>query len=155
MGDLELAAVNSAERVAIVEVRLHATEIALQKAVARRVAGPRSEHRELDRFVGHAGHARDRLELTEVRTGISGGLAGCARLGRVGGAPCVGRGGVDRHGVRTRDVGRLRLDGLGRRGGCRARVSGRVVAAVGARGERETDHDDQRRGVTEATTVSC
>ena len=42
VGDLELAAVYSAERVAVVEVRLHAPEIALQQAVARRVARPGS-----------------------------------------------------------------------------------------------------------------
>ena len=79
--DLELATVHSAERVAIVDVRLHAPEIALQQAVARRVAGPGSQDCELDRFIGHPGDACDRHEFAEFRTVRGRRLAAHARLG--------------------------------------------------------------------------
>ena len=85
VGDLELAAVHSAERVPVVEVRLHAAEIALEQAVARRVAGPVPSTAYW--IASSVTPGTPEIGANSPRSGpcVLGGLAGRARLGRVGG----------------------------------------------------------------------
>ena len=67
--DHEVATVHATEAVLVVEVGLHAAGEALEQAVAERVRRAGAEHGEVDRFVGHAGHAFDRFERADVRLG--------------------------------------------------------------------------------------